>query len=97
MAHAVPFFYRLGELRMTVEIRITRLEKDVDESRRDIAQNRGDIVDIKTRLAIAENNIQDIKADLKGIKNNTSWIIKLIIGAIILAIIGFITSGGLKP
>lgn len=59
-------------------------------------ENTRDISDIKTRLAVAENNIQEIKSDLSMIKKDTNWIIKLIIGAIILAIIGFITSGGLK-
>lgn len=71
------------------ESRIKRLEVDVMENTRDIS-------DIKTRLAVAENNIQEIKSDLSVIKKDTSWIIKLVIGAIILAIIGFITSGGLK-
>lgn len=71
------------------ESRIKRLEVDVMENTRDIS-------DIKTRLAVAENNIQEIKSDLSVIKKDTNWIIKLIIGAIILAIIGFITSGGIK-
>lgn len=74
---------------MVEETRIKRLETDVMENTRDIS-------DIKTRLAVAENNIQEIKSDLSMIKKDTNWIIKLIIGAIILAIIGFITSGGLK-
>lgn len=71
------------------ESRIKRLEVDVMENTRDIS-------DLKTRLAVAENNIQEIKSDLSVIKKDTNWIIKLIIGAIILAIIGFITSGGMK-
>jgi predicted nucleic acid-binding Zn-ribbon protein len=78
------------------EVRITRLEKDIEENKRDIAQNRGDIVDLKTRLAIAENNIRDIKGELTTIKSNTTWIIRLIIGAIALAVIGFVISGGTK-
>ena len=76
------------------ETRIVRLEKDIEENKRDITQNRGDIMELKTRLAIAENNIQDIKGELTSIKSNTTWIIRLIIGAMVLAIIGFIISGG---
>lgn len=72
-----------------MEQRVTRLEKDVQDNSRDI-------MDIKTRLAVAENNIQEIKTDLSSIKNNTTWIIRLIIGAMILAVIGFLISGGTK-
>lgn len=72
-----------------MEQRLTRMEQDIQD-------NRYDISDIKTRLAVAENNIQDIKVDLGSIKSNTTWIIRLIIGAIVLAVIGFIMQGGLK-
>lgn len=71
------------------EQRIVRLENDVTEHKRDIG-------DLKTRLAVAENNIQEIKGDLTSIKSNTNWIIRLILGAIILAVIGFIMQGGLE-
>lgn len=79
-----------------MEDRVKRLEADILDNRRDIAQNRSDIVDLKTRLAIAENNIQDIKGELTTIKSNTTWIIRLIVGGIALAVIGFIISGGMK-
>lgn len=72
-----------------MEQRITRLENDVQDNTRDIS-------DIKTRLAVAENNIQEIKVDLHSIKSNTTWIIRLIIGAIILAFLGFYMSGGMS-
>jgi hypothetical protein len=62
-----------------LETRVKELEKDV--------------VDIKTRLAVAESSIKDIKEDLSSIKNNTAWIIRLIVGAIILAVLGFISNG----
>jgi uncharacterized protein YeeX (DUF496 family) len=72
-----------------MEQRVERIEKDVQDNRRDIS-------DLKTRLAVAENNIQEIKTDLSSIKSNTAWIIRLILGAIILAVIGFLLSGGTK-
>lgn len=72
-----------------MEHRLQVLENKVDILERDS-------IDLKTRLAVAESSIKDIKADLQSIKNNTTWIIRLVIGAIILAIVGFITQGGLN-
>jgi chromosome segregation ATPase len=73
---------------MENEHRIQKLEKDV-------AELRQDNVDIKTRLAVAESSIKDIKEDLSSIKNNTNWIIRLIVGAIVLAVLGFVSQGGI--
>lgn len=53
-----------------------------------------DMTYVKTRLAVAESNIQDVKEDLTSIKNNTNWILRLIIGAIIMAVLGLILKGG---
>jgi hypothetical protein len=61
-----------------------------------VSKLESDMVDVKTRLAVAESNIKDIKEDITSIKNNTAWIIRLIVGAIIMAILGFISQGGIK-
>jgi hypothetical protein len=61
-----------------------------------VSKLESDMVDVKTRLAVAESNIKDIREDISSIKNNTAWIIRLIIGAIIMAVLGFISSGGIK-
>jgi hypothetical protein len=74
---------------MAMENRVVKVEGEVHDLRLELN-------DFKTRLAVAESNIQDIKADLTSIKDNTSWIIRLIISAIILAIMGFVAQGGLK-
>jgi archaellum component FlaC len=71
-----------------MEHRIPKLESEMLEVKKDI-------VDIKTRIAVAESNIKDIKADLSSIKSNTTWIIRLIVGAIVLALLGFISQGGI--
>lgn len=72
------------------------LEKRVDKIEQEVKEGRLDIIGILTRLAVAESNISDIKEDLSSIKQNTTWIIRLIMGAIILAVLGFIitTNGG---
>lgn len=51
--------------------------------------------DIKTRLAVAESNIKDVKADISSIKSNTTWILRIIVGAIVLALLGLIFKGGI--
>lgn len=61
------------------EDRLSGLEKEVSE--------------IKTRLAIAETNIKDIYKVLDKINNNTTWILRIIIGAIIVALMNLILQG----
>jgi hypothetical protein len=53
-----------------------------------------DMVDVKTRLAVAESSIKDIKEDLSSIKTNTTWLLRIIVGAIIMSVLGLIIKGG---
>jgi hypothetical protein len=53
-----------------------------------------DMVDIKTRLAVAESNIKDMREDISAIKSNTTWILRLIIGGIVGAVLSYIIRGG---
>lgn len=50
--------------------------------------------DVKTRLAVAESNIKDIKEDISSIKSNTTWLLRIVLGAIVLAIMGLVIKGG---
>ena len=63
-------------------------EKERDELHYEKTNDR--LTALETRMAVAEANIADIKEDILSIKNNTTWILRLIIGAIILALIGFL-------
>ena len=72
-----------------MEQRIAKLETDVDIL-------RSDMVDVKTRLAVAESNIKDMREDIGTIKNNTTWILRLIIGGIVGAVLSFIIRGGIQ-
>lgn len=54
-----------------------------------------DMTDVKTRLAVAESNIKEIREDIGGIKDNTTWILRLVVGGLIGAILTFILNGGL--
>lgn len=53
-----------------------------------------DMSDVKTRLAVAEANIKDIKEDIAAIKNNTTWILRIIVGAIVTSVLTLIIKGG---
>lgn len=72
-----------------MEQRVAKLETDVD-------MLRSDMVDVKTRLAVAESNIKDMREDIGTIKNNTTWILRLIIGGIVGALLTFIIQGGVQ-
>lgn len=45
---------------------------------------------LETRMAVAEANLADVKEDLAQIRGNTTWILRLIIGAIVLGVIAVI-------
>jgi predicted nucleic acid-binding Zn-ribbon protein len=72
-----------------MEQRVAKLEADV-------TMLRDDMVDVKTRLAVAESNIKDMREDISAIKNNTTWILRLIIGGIVGAVLSFIIQGGMR-
>lgn len=59
------------------------MEQRVDRIEEDVRYVKEDMIDVKTRLAVAESNIKDIKEDISTIKGNTSWIIKLIVGGFV--------------
>ncbi|WJQ07668.1 hemolysin XhlA family protein [Geobacillus stearothermophilus] len=61
-----------------------------------IQKLEADMVDVKTRLAVAESNIKDMREDIGTIKNNTIWILRLIIGGIVGAVLSFIIRGGIQ-
>jgi uncharacterized membrane protein len=52
------------------------------------------VATLETRLAVAENNIQNINEKLNKIESNTTWLLRIIIGAIILAVLGFVLTQG---
>lgn len=69
-----------------MEHRVSVLEKETSAV-------KSDIVDIKTRLAVAENNIKDMKDDIQSIKGDTTWLRRAFTGAIITTVIGGVIGG----
>lgn len=61
-----------------------------------VAKLEADMMDVKTRLAVAESNIKDMREDISAIKSNTTWILRLIVGGIVGAVLSFIIQGGVQ-
>ncbi|MDP4087122.1 MAG: hemolysin XhlA family protein [Bacillota bacterium] len=55
-----------------------------------------EVADLKTRLAIVETNIKEIYKTLDSIDNNTTWILRLVIGGLIAGVLGLIIKGGFQ-
>jgi len=64
------------------------------EDKQRISSLEGKVGNLETRMAVAESNIAEIRQDISGIKDNTTWILRLIIGGLVGAIIAFLISGG---
>lgn len=64
----------------SVENRLSKLEEEV--------------YNLRERVAVAESTIKAIQEDVMSIKDNTIWILRLIVGGLIGAIITFIVQGG---
>lgn len=64
----------------SMEDRLSKVEKEV--------------YNLRERMAVAESSIKEIKEDVVSIKDNTIWILRLIVGGLIGAIITFIVQGG---
>ena len=66
----------------------------MDEKQR-LANVEKDVNDLKTRVAVAESSIKEIKADVSDIKGNTTWILRILVGGLVGGAIAFIISGGM--
>lgn len=64
------------------------------EDKQRISSLEGKVGNLETRMAVAESNIAEIRQDISGIKDNTTWILRLIVGGLVGAIIAFLISGG---
>jgi len=65
----------------------------MDDKQR-ISSLESEVGGLKTRMAVAESNIAEIKKDIGGIKDNTTWILRLVIGGLVGAVIAFLINGG---
>ncbi|PFS62575.1 hypothetical protein COK41_15920 [Bacillus cereus] len=54
-----------------------------------------DIRNLETRTTINEKDISTINKQLEKISLNTTWILRLVISAIVMAVLGLIIKGGI--
>ncbi len=54
-----------------------------------------DIRNLETRTTINEKDISTINQQLEKIGMNTTWILRIVIGAVVMAILGLILKGGM--
>ncbi|WP_338009851.1 hemolysin XhlA family protein [Lysinibacillus boronitolerans] len=52
-----------------------------------------DMADVKIRLAVTESNIKEIRKDIGGIKDNTTWKLRLLIDGLVSARLALIIKG----
>ncbi|MHA2893322.1 hemolysin XhlA family protein [Bacillus cereus] len=71
-----------------VYAKIDRLESEQKEIMRDIRN-------IETRTTINEKDISTINKQLEKISTNTTWILRIVISAIVMAVLGLILKGGI--
>jgi hypothetical protein len=67
---------------------------EIHEQQKQIDGLREDMIDVKTRLAVAESNIREMRQQLIKIDSNTTWTVRLVMGAILLGIINVVLNGG---
>jgi hypothetical protein len=48
------------------------------------------VTSLETRMAVAESHIEDIKEDIGSIKNNTIWLLRIVIGSVVAALLWLI-------
>ncbi|MDJ1474386.1 hemolysin XhlA family protein [Bacillus sp. LS15-K4] len=61
---------------------------------KDCENNKSQIQNMEVRLAVVESKVIKIEESIEKISANTTWILRIIIGAIITALIGLLLKGG---
>jgi hypothetical protein len=62
-----------------------------------ISKLEAEVAALKTAVVVTGVTGAAIEKRLDKIEDTLGWLVKLIIGAIILALMGFVLGGGLKP
>lgn len=57
---------------------------------------RNEIAELKMTMAVHTQRIDTLEKSIENIEKNTTWTVRLIVGAIILAVIGLVTKGGIQ-
>lgn len=71
-------------------------EGETVSDQEEINSLKSEVNDLKIRVTVAETNIKTVTDSVKEIKQNTSKLVWLVGGALVLTILNLIIKGGLK-
>ncbi|MCU5755702.1 hemolysin XhlA family protein [Bacillus cereus] len=74
---------------------IQDLKQEILQIKSDQKDMQRDIRSLETRTTVNEKDIVNINKLLDKISANTTWILRIIIGAIVTALIGLLLKGGM--
>ncbi|PGL47745.1 hemolysin XhlA family protein [Bacillus thuringiensis] len=72
---------------------IQDLKQEILQIKSDQKDMQRDIRSLETRTTVNEKDIVNINKQLEKISANTTWILRIIIGAIVTALIGLLLKG----
>lgn len=76
---------------------LSEVERRTERLDRDIAALSSRMTMVETSHTINDVHRDNVERRLTGIEDTLKWIVRLILGAIILALIGFALAGGFRP
>ncbi|SCC46206.1 hemolysin XhlA family protein [Bacillus wiedmannii] len=74
---------------------IQDLKQEIQQIKSDQKDMQRDIRNLETRTTVNENDIVNINKLLDKISANTTWILRIIIGAIVAGLLGLLMKGGM--
>lgn len=74
---------------------IQDLKQEIQQIKSDQKDMQRDIRNLETRTTVNEKDIVNINKLLDKINANTTWILRIIIGAIVAGLLGLLMKGGM--
>ncbi len=74
---------------------IQELKQEIQQIKLDQKDMQRDIRNLETRTTVNEKDIVNINKLLDKISANTTWILRIIIGAIVSGLLGLLMKGGM--
>ncbi|PFR72928.1 hypothetical protein CN936_25505 [Bacillus cereus] len=74
---------------------IQDLKQEIIQIKSDQKDMQRDIRNLETRTTVNEKDIVNINKQLEKISANTTWILRIIIGAIVAGLLGLLMKGGM--
>lgn len=68
----------------------------IDQAHQRLDKHDSRLITLETHTAVATERAKNIEKSLDDIKGGQTWLIRLVIGAILLGVVAFILKGGLN-